>query len=217
MGRLIADRYPKRRLLLTRSRDGRLALLLGVLALPARSPVWQVYLIALGLGLATVVDNPTRQTFVTEMVARTVSNAIGLNTGNFKLARIPARRSRSAASRGRHPGRVPGQRRLVRAALVGLELMRPSELHPVARGAPGARPAAGSAGLRQGPPQPVADPGADVLRATFGMNFQVTTALMSRGVFHTGAAAFGPASAAFAVGALGGALLAARRARPACG
>jgi MFS family permease len=50
--------------------------------------------------------------------------------------------------------------------------------------------------------------------ATFGMNFQVTTALMSRGVFHTGAAAFGLASAAFAGGALGGALLAARRARP---
>src|SRR5207247_1445394 len=50
--------------------------------------------------------------------------------------------------------------------------------------------------------------------ATFGMNFQVTTALMSRGVFHTGAGAFGLASTMFAVGALGGALLAARRARP---
>jgi MFS family permease len=50
--------------------------------------------------------------------------------------------------------------------------------------------------------------------ATFGMNFQVTTALMSRGVFHTGAGAFGLASTAFAAGALGGALLAARRRRP---
>ena len=34
--------------------------------------------------------------------------------------------------------------------------------------------------------------------ATFGMNFQVTTALMSREVFHTGAGAFGIASAVFA-------------------
>jgi MFS family permease len=50
--------------------------------------------------------------------------------------------------------------------------------------------------------------------ATFGMNFQVTNALMSRGLFHTGAAAFGVASAAYAVGALAGALLAARRGRP---
>ena len=46
------------------------------------------------------------------------------------------------------------------------------------------------------------------------MNFQVTTALMSRTVFHTGASAFGLASAVFALGALGGALLAARRSRP---
>jgi MFS family permease len=53
--------------------------------------------------------------------------------------------------------------------------------------------------------------------ATFGMNFQVTNALMSRQVFHTGAGAFGLASAVFAVGALGGALLAARRGRPTMG
>jgi len=50
--------------------------------------------------------------------------------------------------------------------------------------------------------------------ATFGMNFAVTNALMSRQVFHTGAGAFGLASAVFAAGALGGALLAARRGRP---
>ena len=47
--------------------------------------------------------------------------------------------------------------------------------------------------------------------ATFGMNFQVTTALMSKNIFHTGAGLFGLASAVFAVGALVGALLAARR------
>jgi len=49
--------------------------------------------------------------------------------------------------------------------------------------------------------------------ATFGMNFQVTTALMSRVVFDTGAGRFGIASAVFAVGALIGALVAARRIR----
>ena len=50
--------------------------------------------------------------------------------------------------------------------------------------------------------------------STFGMNFQVTTALMSRTVFHTGAGAFGLASAVLAIGALVGSLLAARRGRP---
>jgi MFS family permease len=49
--------------------------------------------------------------------------------------------------------------------------------------------------------------------ATFGMNFQVTTALMSRVVFNTGAGSFGFASAVFALGALIGALAAARRSR----
>ena len=53
--------------------------------------------------------------------------------------------------------------------------------------------------------------------ATFGMNFQVTTALMAREVFHTGAGAFGIASAVFASGALAGALLAARKRRPGAG
>ena len=51
--------------------------------------VWKVYLIAFGLGLATVVDNPTRQTFVNEMVPHDlVRNAVSLNTGNFQLARM---------------------------------------------------------------------------------------------------------------------------------
>jgi MFS family permease len=100
------------------------------------------------------------------------------------------------------------------AVLVGLKLMRPSELHPVER-APRAR-----GQLREALAYVRARPNLWLTLAlvffvaTFGMNFQVTTALMSRGVFHTGAAAFGLASAAFAAGALGGALLAARRARP---
>jgi MFS family permease len=42
----------------------------------------------------------------------------------------------------------------------------------------------------------------------------VTNALMAREVFGTGAGAFGLASTMFAVGALGGALIAARRGRP---
>jgi MFS family permease len=50
--------------------------------------------------------------------------------------------------------------------------------------------------------------------ATFGMNFQMTTALVARQVFHSGASSFGLASTMLAVGALTGALLAARRGSP---
>ena len=45
-----------------------LAVALAVLLLSGAVPVWQVFLIAFGLGLATVVDNPARQTFVNELV-----------------------------------------------------------------------------------------------------------------------------------------------------
>jgi MFS family permease len=47
--------------------------------------------------------------------------------------------------------------------------------------------------------------------ATFGLNYQITMALMARQQFHLGAAEFGLMSTALAVGALVGSLLAARR------
>jgi MFS family permease len=46
---------------------------------------------------------------------------------------------------------------------------------------------------------------------TFGFNYQVTIALMSREVYHLGAEAFGLLSTCFAVGSLSGALLSTRR------
>ena len=98
--------------------------------------------------------------------------------------------------------------------LISLKLMRPGELHRVAR-APRAR-----GQLREALSYVRARPRLWMTLiliffvSTFGMNFQVTNALMSRGVFHTGAGLFGLASTVFAVGALGGALIAARRSRP---
>jgi MFS family permease len=216
-GGMIADRYPKRRILFaTQAAMGALALILGVLALTGAVAVWQVYLLAFALGMVAVVDNPTRQTFVAEMVARDgMANAIALNSAAFNLARItgPAVAGLVISAVGT-PAAFLVNAASFGAVLVGLKLMRPSELHPVAR-APRAR-----GQLREALAYVRARPnlwltlGLMFFVATFGMNFQVTTALMSRGVFHTGAAAFGLASAAFAAGALGGALLAARRARP---
>jgi MFS family permease len=100
------------------------------------------------------------------------------------------------------------------AVLIGLKLMRESELRPSAR-VPRAK-----GQVREAIAYVRAKPDLWMSMiliffvATFGMNFQVTNALMSRQVFHTGAGAFGLASAVFAAGALGGALMAARRGRP---
>jgi MFS family permease len=216
-GGMIADRYPKRRILMvTQATMGALALILGVLVLTHTVAIWQVYALAFGLGLATVVDNPTRQAFATEMVGRGgLANAIALNSAVFNLARIvgpavaglvisllgtPAAFLVNAASYG--------------AVLISLQLMRTSELH-VAEPLPRAKGQLREA-MRYVKERPALWMTLVLVFfvATFGMNFQVTNALMSREVFHTGAAAFGIASTTFAVGALGGALFAARRSRP---
>ena len=49
---------------------------------------------------------------------------------------------------------------------------------------------------------------------TFGLNFQLTTALMARTVFHLGAGEYGLLGSVMAIGSLAGALVAARRENP---
>ena len=216
-GGVIADRYSKRGILMmTQAAMGGLALILGVLALTGSVQIWQVYLLAFGLGLVTVVDNPTRQAFAVEMVGKDgMANAIALNSAVFNLARIagPAIAGLVIAAVGT-PAAFVVNAASYGAVLIGLKLMRPGELHAVPR------PRRGPGQLREAMSYVRARPTLWMplvlifFVSTFGMNFQVTTALMSRTVFHTGAGAFGLASAVFAFGALGGALVAARRGRP---
>ena len=86
-GGLIVDRYSKRMLLmLTQGITGLLATLLAVLALTNTVEVWHVWVIAFAVGLVTVVDNPTRQVFVNELVGpRNLRNAISINSSVFQL------------------------------------------------------------------------------------------------------------------------------------
>jgi MFS family permease len=216
-GGAIADRFGKRRILLiTQSLMGGLALILGLLAVTGAVRLWHVYLLAFALGMVTVVDNPTRQTFVTEMVGPAdMANGIALNSAIFNLARIagpalagiiiglvgtPIAFLINAASYG--------------AVITGLLLMRPGQLAPAVRAARARGQVRETLRYLRGEPRIWLPMTMLFFVATFGMNFQVTTALMSRGVFHTGAGAFGLASTAYAAGALGGALLAARRRYP---
>jgi MFS family permease len=51
--------------------------------------VWMVYLLAVSLGLVQVVDNPTRQTFIHEMVGPDeLTNAVSLNSVLVNVARV---------------------------------------------------------------------------------------------------------------------------------
>jgi MFS family permease len=89
-GGVIADRFPKRKILfLTQAGAGILALILGALVISKVVQVWMVYLLALALGVIYIFDNPTRQTFYIELVGpEHLRNAVTLYSTLVNLARI---------------------------------------------------------------------------------------------------------------------------------
>ncbi|HEV7949807.1 MAG TPA: MFS transporter [Glaciihabitans sp.] len=86
-GGLIVDRYSKRMLLMvTQGIVGVLSVILAILAITGVVEVWHVFAIAFLVGMVTVVDNPTRQVFVNELVGpRHLRNAISVNSSIFQL------------------------------------------------------------------------------------------------------------------------------------
>jgi MFS family permease len=89
-GGALADRFSKRTLLLlTQTGFGLLALLLGALVVTGAVRLWMVAACALCFGFINCIDNPTRQSFVVEMVgAPQLRNAVSLNSTMMNLARI---------------------------------------------------------------------------------------------------------------------------------
>ncbi len=89
-GGIIADRFPKRTLLLvTQGLSIIPAFTLGLLTTLDVISVWHVAVLAAMLGTINAVDIPTRQSFLIEMVGRGhIMNAIALNSAAFNSARI---------------------------------------------------------------------------------------------------------------------------------
>jgi MFS family permease len=215
-GGVLADRYRKRLLLIgTQTAMGLLAAVMAVLVLSGAVEVWHVWLLAFGLGLATVVDNPARQSFVIEMVGRKdLANAVSLNSANFQLARIvgPAVGGLLITAIGTGWVFVVNAVSYI-AVLIGLFAMRERELltMPVVAREKGQL----REGLRyvRGRPDLLVAIALVGFIGTFGFNFAVTLAAFSNEVFHAGPGSFGLLNTVFAVGSLAGALLAARRGR----
>jgi len=90
----IADRLPKRRLILaTQSALALQAFTITALVWSGHVRYWHVAVLALLLGCANVIDMPTRQAFVAELVGkRDLVNAVALNSAAFNGARIVGRR-----------------------------------------------------------------------------------------------------------------------------
>ena len=89
-GGLVADRADKRKVLYaTQATAGMLALVLGVAVVTHSANLWEVYVLAAGLGFVNLFDNPARQTFVSEMVGLDLlPNAVSLNSVLMNSARV---------------------------------------------------------------------------------------------------------------------------------
>lgn len=89
-GGVLADRVPKRRLLMvTQSVQLTQAIAIALLAGSGMIQLWHVYVLAAVLGLANAFDTPARQAMLPEMVRpRDLPNAVALNSGLFNAARI---------------------------------------------------------------------------------------------------------------------------------
>lgn len=215
-GGVIADRFGKRRLLmLTQGTMGVLAAVLAILTLTETVHVWHVYLLAFLLGLVTVADGPTRQTFVAEMVGQEqLRNAVSLNAANFETASMTGPAVAGAVIAAVGTGWAFAINAVSFIAVVGgLLLMRPVELRPVPR-LPREKGQL-RAGLRYVAARPELI-GPLVLVGfvcTFGYNFPTVLSGFAYQVFHLDAGRYGLLNTALAVGALVGALLASRRPR----
>jgi predicted MFS family arabinose efflux permease len=149
-----------------------------------------------------------------------LTNAVGLNSASFNLARIvgPALAGLLIAALG-SGAEATGWVIMLNALSYGsviyvLQRMRAEDLDPAELAA------RGKGMIREGMRYVRSRPDLMLVLAivffagTFGLNFQMTSALMTTDVFGKGASAYGILGTTMAVGSLTGALLAARRGRP---
>jgi len=219
-GGVIADRFDKRRVLIAAQAVAAvLALTLWTLVVADVVQLWMVYVLAFALGLVQMVDMPTRQAFVTEMVGPDeVPNAVGLNSAMFNAGRLvgPAAAGAVISTAGVAPAFLVNAVSYL-VVIVALWAMRPAELHrdPAVEDG-GRRPGQIREGLRhvwhtrelRSPLILVAVVG------TFGFNFNVILPVLARYTLHGGASLYGILTGVMAFGSLLGALFAASRARP---
>ncbi|NLP83317.1 MFS transporter [Microbacterium sp. CFH 90308] len=210
----VADRFERRRLLVVT--QGLLLLIgvaIGILLLVGVMTLPLMYTFALALGVVAAFDNPARQAFVSDLVAReAASNAVALNAASFNGARMigPALAGVVIVAVG------TGWVFLVNgvtffAMIIALWLIRTDELIPRVH-APGASRLADGFRYVARRPDLIVTFAMVFLVGAFGMNFPIFASTMAI-EFGQEADGYGLLSSILAVGSLAGALLAARRDR----
>ncbi|MEZ0285687.1 MAG: MFS transporter [Thermoleophilia bacterium] len=210
LGGLIADRVPKRRLLvLTQGLHALPPLAMLALALTVGLAPWMVFALVFARGCVNAVDYPTRQAFVMEIVGgERVVNAVSLNSVMIHSARIigPAIAGVLIATVGPEPCFAinAASFSVMIFALVTMDrrALQPAEIAP--REAHAVR-----AALRyvRATPElwiPLALMGAV---GTLGFNFQAVLPLLAKFSFDGGAGAYAALVSAMGVGAIAGALV----------
>ena len=209
-GGRFADRWPRHRLLVrTQTANVLVAAVMAALALSGHARPWEIYLLAVVAGLVWVVDNPSRQALVGDLVgAEALRSAVALNGAIFQSSRIvaPALAGVLITALG------AGAAFCVDTAFFAAALLAWACLGRVA-GAPRARKVTYRGGsvsgyLRQRPRTAVAILLVGVV-GTFGLNFPVVLTVIAADDFHGHADLYGAFNVALAIGSIAGALVAA--------
>ena len=217
LGGLVADRLPKLRVMyVTQSLQGLLAGAFAVLVGTHTIEMWMVYVLALLLGLVNVFDNPTRQSFISEMVSPAdLRNAVTLNSVSVNMARI------FGAALGGVIAAVLGLALCFAcnalsfgAVLISLALMRKSELFPARRLERKKRQVREGLSYVRSKPELIVPLVMIAVIGTLAWEFPVTLPLMARNIFHGGPGAYGVMGSVMGVGAVIGGLVAVARPRP---
>ncbi|WP_030173864.1 MULTISPECIES: MFS transporter [Actinomycetes] len=213
----LADRFDKRKLLIaTQTTIALCALILGVLDVAGMATLAWVYILSFALGCVSAIDAPIRQSFTIEMVgAEQLPNAVALNSLTFNLARIigPAVAGLLITLVDTGPVFLINAVTSL-AVLAGLFAMRTSELIRSAHATTDRSIRSGVRYVRRNRHLVVVLATVFVV-STFGLNFPLSLALLTANTFEGTAGGYGLLSTMLAVGTLSGALVAARRTKPA--
>jgi MFS family permease len=215
-GGLIADRTDNRRMLvLTQTTMGCVSLLLAVLSATGMLNLVALISLCLALGLVNVVDNPTRQSLISQLVSPgDLPNAIALNSVAMSLSRVlgPSAGGLVIAAVGVSPCFF-GNAVSFAAVIVSLLAMNTGQIVPAKREvrAPGQI----RSGLRyvRSTPELLHPMIMIVVTGILAWEFPVTLPLITTRTFGAGAAAYGTATAAMGIGSVVGGLIVARRVR----
>ncbi len=213
-GGVIADKFPKRKLLLfTQSFALVQATILWLLVFTGSVQLWHILVLALMLGLTNALDMPTRQAFVMEMVGREdLPNAVALNSSLFNMARIlgPGLGGLLIAWLGVTPLFLLNAISFI-PVIIGLAMIDVSKLHTHV--APVKAPKQNTLeSVREGLSYIMKTPSVLLIIAVigavslFGINFNVVLPLFATDVLHAGPVGFGLISSAIGFGALVSAL-----------